>query len=278
MNDFVSRTTFGFVMSQLFPGAIAVFSISFAYQAVEMNPPNAVIATASQILKGWNDAPVAHQLFLLGFCVGFGMFIHALNWAILGALEHQPHRVFDSGFHRRTIAPQVLGAPVRAIFEIGVLLFKPKQLREARMKENASDIHQDFMRQFEFIQDFYLYSAQFFAHTTLALLVAFSSVVIFIANYGLTGRRLTLLTIIYVAAGAFFVLGRIQLASLFNAEVELTERSETSLGTKSPLGMDDLVVPSSPIAAENQPPTNQPPAADPKLHALDTDSTRSRDA
>lgn len=249
MNDFVSRTTFGFVMSQMFPGAIAVFSLVFAFYAVERSLPNAVIASALQILKAWDEAPVAYQLFLLGFCIGFGMFIHALNWAVLGALEHQPQHVFDSPFHHRTIALQVLGAPIRAVFEIGVLLFGPKELREARIKENAPDIHQEFMRQFEFVEDFYLYPAQFFAHTTLALLVAFAAVVTFVANHGITYGRLIVLAVIYVASGAFFVLGRIQLASLFNAEIELTERSARIFGTKSPRGLDDSVVPAGPQTA-----------------------------
>jgi hypothetical protein len=34
MNDFISKATFGFIMGQLFPGAIAVLAVGFFYGGV----------------------------------------------------------------------------------------------------------------------------------------------------------------------------------------------------------------------------------------------------
>jgi hypothetical protein len=50
--------------------------------------------------------------------------------------------------------------------------------------------------------------------------------VAFVATNGLTQRRLTFFVLTYLLCGLFFVLGRLQLRSLFANEEELVNRSQ----------------------------------------------------
>lgn len=231
MKDVISRVTFGFIMAQLFPGAIAVFAISFAYSAVYSEQPNSVLLTADGILRAWAGSTPAHQLFLLGLCIGVGMLIHGLHWATLGALEFQFNgSAFNAPWHGGRIVWQTLLGPLTIGREISRLFVRGKHIRQVSIEDNATQMHHDVMGQFEFVQDFYLYPAQFFAHTGYAFLVVFTSVFTFIVAKGLTPRRMVLEVLAYVMAGLFFVLGRVQLRTLFYAEKQLREMSVTLAG------------------------------------------------
>ena len=232
MNDIISKATFGFLMAQLFPGAVAVFGISFMYFASERSQPAAVLAAATRVLEVWANATVAQQVFLVALCIAFGMLIHGVNWAILGALENRLGRsVFNSRFHAQRIGVQMLLAPGRAIWELLHLLYAPRHLREARMEENVVRLPKDRIDQFKWVEDFYLYSAQFFAHTTWSLLLIATSVMFFVAVNGLTSRRVALFVFLYGATGVFFTIGRIQFASLFHAEEQLASGTEAAGST-----------------------------------------------
>ena len=226
MKDFVTKATFGFAMAQLFPGAVGAFAVGFMYFVVETPQPNSLLAAARNVLASWSDTSLARGLFLSGFCIGVGMFIHGLNWAVLGAMESKlKGAVFNSSFHARVIATQVISGPARVIFEVWCLLFMTRHVRDARMDENVVRIAPSFTPHHEFLQDFYLYSAQFFAHTTYSFLAALVAQGLFVSGYGYTWRRGVMLALTYVMSGLFFVIGRIQFASLFNAEMALVERT-----------------------------------------------------
>jgi hypothetical protein len=227
MNDLVSKATFGFVMAQLFPGTIALFAISFSYSSWEPSQPAAVLAAATRVLVMWGGGSVAQQLFLVALSIGAGMLIHGLHWAVLGTLENcNAASIFDVPFHGRRVVLQIAVAPIHAIKEIGCFLIVPKHIRYARMRENVPNIHKDLMPQFQWVQEFYLYSAQFFAHVSYALLIALFALVHFTFLHGVTGRRIVLIAIVYGLIGVMFTLGRVQFASMFGAETDLAERSE----------------------------------------------------
>lgn len=221
MKDALTKLTFGFVMAQLFPGAIATTAATLAYLAWDRRLPASVVTAVDQLLENWSHGTSAHHLFLLGLCIGFGMFIHGLHWAALGALEKDGKvSVFSSRWHRWPIVFQVLLGPLRMFFEL-ICLGSTVSTKAASIHENVPQIGQDQMMQHEFLQEFYLYSAQFFAHTAWALMSALMALGVFIGKYGCNDRRVTLLSMLYVATGSFFTLARIQLCSLFRGEAEL---------------------------------------------------------
>jgi hypothetical protein len=244
MNDLISKATFGFLMAQLFPGAIAVFAIGSAYFALQPNHPPTLLAAASRQLTIWGAASLGEQLFLIGLCIGAGMIIHGLNWAVLGALEnHLKGSVFNAPFHAQRIFIQILLAPVRAVIELFTFLYVPKDIRDVRMPENVANITKDEMAQFQWLQDFYLYSAQFFAHVSIALGLVILALVEFAIVHGVTFRRFTIFVLLYFLMGLCFTLGRIQFASLFLAETTMADRHAPSQAAAVPNG------PAAPIAA-----------------------------
>ena len=105
------------------------------------------------------------------------------------------------------------------------MLIHGLHIRDTRMEENVPNIHKDLMPQFQWVQEFYLYSAQFFAHVSYALLIALFALLHFTVLHGVTGRRIMLIAIVYGLIGVMFTLGRIQFASMFNAESDLADRS-----------------------------------------------------
>jgi hypothetical protein len=225
VNDFITKATFSFVMAQLFPGAILVFSIAFIYVASGVGVPNSVLATSSLVLGLWNSSSVAHQLFLLVLCIGAGMFIHGLHWTVLGYLENRFGSVCDSYWSSKPLWAQLLLGPIKMSLEVGSLFRRIQHIRDTTLKENAPAVHKDLMPQFQFVEEFYLYSAQFFAHTAYALLGVIMAITLYAVLYGFTGRRLILWLIAYGVSGLFFILGRVQLNSLFTAEEQIVQRS-----------------------------------------------------
>lgn len=226
-------------MAQLFPGAVTTFALACIYFTAFEVPTTTLVSTADFVLSRWTEAKTAHQLFLVGVCIGAGMFIHGLHWSVLGFLEHRYHRVTESPWHARRLFVQVVAAPAQAVAEVMFMFFGAKNIYEAEMEENTPRIHQDLMKQFEFLQDFYLYPAQFFAHTSYALLAILSSVTVFITVHGFTWKRVSIWLVTWLAIGVFFVVARIQFRSLFTAETELKKNSELLFAVAVPLGGTD---------------------------------------
>jgi len=226
MKDFFSKVTFGFLMAQVFPGAVAVLSLSFLYSTFGANQPDSLLGAIRTTIAGWATASATAQLFLLGLCIGAGMAIHGLAWSVIGFYESSRDKaIFDSFWHKRRIVYQVLLGPLKIVGETAFFLFTTTNIRGATVPENAPRIHKDLFAHFEFLQDFYLYNAQFFTHTAYALVGSFVSVVAFIIGNGLTPRRIIVGILVYITCGLFFVLGRIQLSSLFAAEDDLVTAS-----------------------------------------------------
>jgi len=221
MKDAVSNVTFGFLMGQLFPGAVATFALTFGLLAWERRLPGSFAAAVDDLLANWSAATTAHHLFLLGVCIGVGMFIHGLHWSILGAIERDGKAsIFSERWHLLPIGLQVLLGPFRMVYEIG-LLAKAPDTRSASIHENVPLIDDSKMKQHEFLQAFYLHSSQFFAHTAWALGCCELAISIFVIRYNLNLRRALIAATCYLAIGAFFSLGRIQLCSLFRGENRL---------------------------------------------------------
>jgi hypothetical protein len=232
MKDFVTRTTFGFLMAQLFPGTLTVYSISFTYFAFERDFPNSLLIAADRTLTIWGNSPVPHQLFLLGLCIGTGMFLYGLNWAVMGHLEERYGSIFDSYWHDWRLWLQVLVAPIKLPAETIQLFVETKHIRNASIEENLPRIPADRSPHFEFLQDFYLYNAQFFSHTAYGILSCLLALVGFSMANGLTIRRAALIVLLYIAVGLFFILGRIQFRSLFAAEQELGTGTQAGSSTR----------------------------------------------
>jgi hypothetical protein len=223
MKDLVSKATFGFLMAQLFPGAVLVLSLAFVLALIRGTPPNSLWQAFAAILDGWSSATAAAKLLLLGCCIGAGMAIHGVHWSVVGHVEHRERMLADSRWHRRRLAIQVLLAPVQIVVEVVALFRHVKDLSHARVEENAPYVNKDAFATFEFLEEFYLYSAQFFVHTAYALLGSFCSIVVFVLKQGTTERRLLMLLAVYLIAGLFFVLGRLQLNTLFAAELDILD-------------------------------------------------------
>ena len=273
MKDFISRLTFGFVMAQLFPGAVTVFALTFGYMSFDGKLPNGVLASVDQVLETWEGGSTAHQLFLVGMFIAFGMLIHGIHWTILGALEQEwsimkskltpaPKSSFDFERDRTSLAYQFLIGPLRFFHELHLVARRRGMIRAA-VRENVARIDDCWMKQHEFMQDFYLYPAQFYAHTSYALVICMLALFGFILRfdsggftYGLTPRRALLLVILYMASSAFFILARVQLATLFRAERDLIDQSE-----ETPLSDWPPDIPTAPVEAEKKIEKSANPAA-----------------
>lgn len=232
MKDFVSKATFGFLMAQLFPGAVAVLGVSFFYFQATTVEPDSLLGAVRLTVGNWGQLPTISQLFLVGSCVGAGMLIHGIHWSVIGFYECKDDRgsIFDSFWHDKPLVLQLLGGPIKIVVETASFL-GIRHIRKATVEENAVKVDKDLFPNFEFLQEFYLYPAQFFAHTAYALLIWISAVVSFAAVNGLTMRRGWVLLLTYVLCGFFFILGRLQLRSLFSNEEDLVARSRwTSIG------------------------------------------------
>lgn len=225
MKDFVNKLTFSFLMAQLFPGAVAVFAVGFTYTTWKAPYRGSALATAQSVLEAWAKATVPQQILMIALFIATGMFIHGLHWATLGAQESK-RSVYEDTFHQNTLLwLQVLGGPFRLLRECAHLFFTKRDLREVRMDENVTRIDKDHMEQFDFVEEFYLASGQFFMHVSYALAVMTLSVLSFILAYGAHWQRVMLLLLAYLFTGVFFLLGRIQLCSLFRAEEELAKKN-----------------------------------------------------
>lgn len=240
MKDFVSKITFGFLMAQLVPGMIAVVAISLLFLDKE---PAAIdlISTLTSGMKFWTSSTQQSILFVF-LSTGAGMAIHGLNWTIIGFLESYAFRTAteerkkalgiendedellslrDNSWHIRPIYQQLLAGPLRLIFETILFIVTARNLNEVLMDENVDKIHKDKIAGFEFLQDFYLNFAQFYAHASYALtLLVICSGFYFICSAA-PKMDLWIILGVYLLASYFFLIGRIQLSSLFKSEAKL---------------------------------------------------------
>ena len=215
-----SKFAFGFLMAQLFPGAVGVLAIFLAVKTFGTES----IGLADQVDYLWGElekspALIAVYLFL---AIGTGMLIHGLNWTVLAWLENHkdpdnPKPVHESFWHGRLLVFQLLVGPIKMVAELVWLLFA-RGVRPLILEENVPKIKPERMPNFIFVQDFYLHFSQFYAHTAYALLLSTICLSLGICHLGFTPQRFLWLLISYLATSVFFLMGRVQLMTLFAAE------------------------------------------------------------
>lgn len=250
MRDLVSKLTFGFLMAQLVPGALAVASFAFLAIAFGGDAPNSVKGIILYAVEHWPSSPVANVVLAFS-CVVVGMLIHGVHWAILAYLETYDCTNTNGGVteakrrpihevlwhkHRRPVLFHVVLGPIRMIRETVCFLFTCSRGKNLATHENVPRIPKDRMEAFQFVQDFYLHFSQFYAHTAYSLLMATVSIVVFSFFFEFTLYRVGLIIFLYLLTGLFFVVGRIQLLTLFIAERDLLPKDNEP---KSEMGPGD---------------------------------------
>ncbi|MFC1890853.1 hypothetical protein ACFLZT_00500 [Thermodesulfobacteriota bacterium] len=225
MKDFISKITFGFIMAQFVPGVITVFSLSMLYVALLQNVQNSVTAMATSVVILWASS-FTKQIIFIALCTGAGMVIHGLQWSVLGFLETPKTAVFDTWFHKQRLIFQILTGPIIIIIEIIKMLLFCKSTRDAVIEENVQNINKQDMEAFNFLQDFYLHFAQFYVHTSYALISSLICVLIISVFFGFSIYRIEIILLIYFFCGLIFSIGRIQFASLFCGEWDLVNKQK----------------------------------------------------
>jgi len=229
MKDLISKLTFGFLMAQFVPGVITVCSLGLLCGAYSLEEHDSIVKIAKELSKYLSS--VEAKLMFIALCTGAGMLIHGVHWAVLAFLETvfrkekdgevDRRAIYETFWHKLPVFLQVLLGPIIMLFETLGFLVLGGKIKCLATSENVIYIRNDKMGAFNFIQDFYLHFAQFYAHTAYALLIAFVSLLIFVWSFGTPEKGICLLIIVYVLTGVFFVVGRIQLATLFIAEHEM---------------------------------------------------------
>ncbi|MCK4809777.1 MAG: hypothetical protein KAS99_02425 [Candidatus Omnitrophica bacterium] len=227
MKDIFGKITFGFFMAQFVPGAICVLGIGILFIHSPEIGRLTLLAAFQESLNFWTLSTITKLIFLT-LSIGAGMAIHGLHWAVLGFLEtfnlkddKKNKSISETFWHNWPIFLQVLVGPIKIILEVLAFFFLGKGIDSVSIEENVPDISKDKMGAFQFIEDFYLHFAQFYAHTSYALLIALitSTIVCIKFNFVKCG----IIILIYLFCGLFFIIGRIQLTALFKAENELKE-------------------------------------------------------
>lgn len=215
-------------MAQFVPGAIVTFSLGFLYVGLTSTNANSVVTIANDVLNTFNSS-LSIQLIIIGICVGSGMLIHGIHWAVLGFLEthlwanHRLKPAAATFWHDFPLILQIILGPVKICIEIFLLLFCSTSIKKVAIKENVPNINKDKMEAFQFVEDFYLHFSQFYAHTSYALLLSFLFFSAFVLQTGFSLKRIALMAFLYLTSGIFFILGRIQLQSLFKAEQDIAK-------------------------------------------------------
>lgn len=227
MDQFLSRFTFGLLMAQIFPGSILLLSLTcplLASRQSDIETMSKLFMLTGSLWFGSTKSTVVF-FFLAG---GLGMLIHGISWIVLAWLENHgggsvtPAR--QSFWHTWHFGYQILVAPVKMMGEIFWVLGAPN-LSKLAMSEVGARISPDDKPLYDFFQDFYLYFSQFYAHTAYALLFSIVPLCWAWAMMGFTFRRLVLLILLYFTASIFFLIGRVQYASLGNTEKVLESRA-----------------------------------------------------
>jgi len=227
MKEFLSKVTFGFIMAQLFPGAVAVLSLTAPFQAKKCDQGYTVGMVIQKVDGFWFETPT-RIIVLLFLAMGVGMLIHGIHWATLAWLENrldgEPRPVNEVWYHRRRVAVQVLFAPLIMIGELVGTLFA-RRTKTLIIEENSPYTLEERFPAYAFMQEFYLYFGQFYAHTAYAMLLAILCATCVWTRLGWTWPRGLLLLGLYCACGVLFQIGRVQLGTLFGAEEQMKEKS-----------------------------------------------------
>lgn len=221
MKDFFSKLAFGFIMAQLFPGVIVLVSFSFVFLLFAADQTLTFISVGDEVFQFWNNS-LGGKLAFFGLSIGFGMAIHGLQWSISAFGENggedDPKL---SWFFQQDLKVQFLLGPLFLLWEGLVFLFTTKKLTDVILEENVPFIPNDKMEAFQFLQDFYLHFAQFYMHTSYALVFAFGCIAVSATKLGLSAQLFWILLALYLFAGFFYLVGRVQFFSLYEAEWEL---------------------------------------------------------
>lgn len=232
MKDFISKVTFGFLMAQLLPGAVVVFSVSCVVKVDSHCRTEAFLPVLKAVGEAWFTSTFTAIAFLF-LATGTGMFLHGLNWAVLAWLENEGNirgysSLRDWPWHKWPLWLQLVASPFVMIYEVLHMVLLAPNIEKLTMEENAPEINDNRMGQFAYLQEFYLYFGQFYSHMAYAILISipFWRSALRTAQLQPSLVRLVGL-VLYFLSSAFFLLGRIQLGTMFKAERTLRKMSLT---------------------------------------------------
>lgn len=157
------------------------------------------------------------------------MFLHGISWIVMAWLENHTDAaeatpVRDSFWHQKRFGDQILIAPIKMVVELLWVTTAPN-IDKLAMEESGTHISPHDKPLYDFFQDFYLYFAQFYAHTAYALLFSIPCLMWTWTIMGITWRRTLLIVLVYFLTSIFFLISRVQFASLFKAENVLRKRA-----------------------------------------------------
>ena len=247
MKDLFSKITFGFLMAQFLPGCIVVVAVSMLLGLEVTDQVDSVLGLMDASTNYWfkSEDNTKRVVFFLFLSTGAGMTIHGLNWMMVGFVEHlfskwkntkgsAIGRLFgrwkdfggdlcalrDNIWHRRHIMIQIVLGPFWMVAELLLLLMFSRGVNDMLIDENVGQIPKDKMDGFQFLQDFYLNFSQFFLHTSYALTLFLLPAILFSGETEIIDRWQYAIAV-YLLASYFFLVGRVQISSLFNAESKL---------------------------------------------------------
>jgi hypothetical protein len=227
MEQFLSRFTFGLLMAQVFPGGVFVLTVTGPLLAARRAPKqmSELFWDTGNLWFSSTKSTVVF-LFLAG---GVGMFLHGISWIVMAWLENYTgaaHKtpVRDSFWHQSRFGNQILIAPIKMLVELVWVTTAPN-IDKLAMEESGTHISPQDKPLYDFFQDFCLYFAQFYAHTAYALLFSIPCLIWTWAIIGITWRRSLLIILVYFLTSIFFLISRVQFASLFKAENVLRQRA-----------------------------------------------------
>lgn len=266
MNDLIGRLTFGFLMAQLIPGAILFLALAFMsdlagqevrpvvsviYDRITSTPEEAehigdpaegqdaeapgFISRLTSVSKNWAEPD--KLLFFILSSISLGLLLHGLNWTTIAYLENsggaaegghsKPKPMFQRNYHSHSAARQILWAPIMMLCEVGSMLFKSTSIYDLAIQENIDRVPADELSKHKFLQDFYLYFAQFYAHLAYAVLVVLLAQAVSILLYEQPSytKAVLMFVALWFSNGILFVFARAQFCALFVAEEALKVQS-----------------------------------------------------
>lgn len=227
MDQFLSRFTFGLLMAQVFPGGVFLLSLTCPVRAAQDPSVTTIRSLFMSVGNVWFSSTKSTVLFLF-LAGGLGMLIHGLSWMVMAWLENYKAppltKARDSFWHHLALWQQVLLAPIKMIIELAWTM-TARGIEKLEMDESGSYISPLDKQIYDYFQDFYLYFAQFYVHTAYALLFSVFTLGWTWITIGFNFLRLSSLLLLYFAASVFFLIGRMQFASLFKAENVLRARA-----------------------------------------------------
>ena len=227
MDQFLSRFTFGLLMAQVFPGGVLVLTLTAPLLAARQAPQQ-ISQLFWDVGNLWFSSTKSTVVFLF-LAGGVGMFLHGVSWIVMAWLENhkgtgQATPVRNSFWHQTRFGYQIFSAPIKMVVELAWVTAAPN-IDKLAMEESGTHISPQDKPIYDFFQDFYLYFAQFYAHTAYALLFSIPCLIWTWAIIGLTWRRFVLIFFTYFLTSIFFLISRVQFASLFKAENVLRNRA-----------------------------------------------------